>query len=268
MLRQQYSDPWVWPVATATESTMRVMAKHAYDKGARTFGIVYDNKYRFGLEGADAFKKFVASLPGATVASSSPVEPAQSSYGPEIKKFNDNCNPCDMVALLLEPSTATTWIAGRPNRGKLITSGAQTLFNLRFAKDCGAACQGFLVWTGYTPPIDALASLPGVAQYVDDVRAIDPGVDVNNAFLQGAYLGTSAFIEALKQVGPNLTRDRLRAVLDSMTYRHDLVGSLSWTAQRRNANSSAHAFSLQYASDSFSGFRNEQTGRINDPNLG
>lgn len=266
MLRQQYADPWVWPVATATISTMRVMAKHGYDSGARTFGIVYDNEYRFGKEGNDAFAEYVRKLPGASLKIQQGVQPAQSSYASEVKKFNDACNPCDMVAYLLEPGTAETWMAGRPAKGRVLTSGAQTLFNRRFALNCRSACQDVLVWTGYTPPIDSFASLPGVATYVNDVRAVDPSIDVDNAFLQGSYLGMTVFVEALKKVGPDLTRARLREVMNTQPFTHDLAGNLSWK-ERRFANTSAQAFSLQYAGETFSGFRNEQTGRLPDPSL-
>ena len=266
MLIEQYKEPLVWPVATATVSTMRIMAKYGYDHGARKFGIVYDNQYKFGLEGADAFKSYVESLPGAQLKSYVGIRPGESSYGSEVQKFNSDCgSDCDMVTMLLEPSTAETWIAGRPVRGKMLTTGAQTLFNRRFAQNCRAACQDMLVWTGYNPPIDALASLPGVADYVNDVKAIDPGIDTTNAFAEGAYLGMSVFVEALRRVGPNLTRDRLRQVLDSMDLTTDLASPLSWRPDHRFANSRAQAFSLQYAGDDFSGFRNEQTGWIADP---
>lgn len=266
MLRQQYSDPWVWPVATATISTMRIMAKYGYDQGARTFGIVYDELYRFGKEGADAYRDYLKTLPGADLKIARGIQPGQSSYATEVKSFNDACNPCDMVAYLLEPGTAETWIAGRPAKGKVLTSGAQTLFNRRFAQNCRSACQDMLVWTGYVPPIDAFASLPGVADYVNDVRAVDPGVDIDNAFLQGAYLGMTVFVLAVQKVGPNLTRARLREVMNTATFTHDLAGSLSWQS-RRFANTQAQAFSLQYAGETFSGFRNEQTGRLPDPGL-
>ncbi|MGH2667905.1 MAG: ABC transporter substrate-binding protein [bacterium] len=268
MLIEQYRDPWVWPVATATVSTMRVMARYGYSKGARTFGVVFDNQYRFGREGADAFRDYVRTLSGASVPAYVPIQPGQSTYGSEVKRFNDDCNPCDMVVYLLEPSTAETWMSGRPKAGRLITSGAQTLFNRRFAANCGATCQGMLVWTGYTPPIGAFASRPDVAEYVNDVRSVDPSIDVTNAFLEGAYLGMTVFVEALRRVGPNLTRRALRDVLNSMIYQTDLVSSLTWSASRRHANLRARAFSLQYAAENFSGFRDEQTGWLADPRLG
>lgn len=268
MLIQQYQSPWVWPVATATVSTMRIMAKHGYAKGARSFAIVYDRFYKFGKEGSDAFKRYVERLPGARLKAFVGIQPGQASYSAEIQQFNGACKDgCDFVAMLLEPATAETWIAGRPRFGTQITSGAQTLFNERFAKNCGAPCEGMLVWTGYNPPIGTLAALPGIRQFVNDVRSISPTADETNQFLEGAYLGMNVLVEALRRVGPNLTRAGLKQVLDGMTMTSDLSSPLSWTASRRHANTRAQAFSIVVAQGSFAGFRNEQTGFIADPSL-
>lgn len=269
MLIQQYRSPWVWPVATATVSTMRIMAKHGYQKGSRTFAIVYDEFYKFGIEGSDAFEAYVKTLPGATLKAKVGIQPGQASYASDIHQFNKACKAgCDFVAMLLEPGTALTWIAGLPKFGTKITSGAQTLFNEGFAKHCKAACEGMLVWTGYNPPIGPLAALPGIREYVNDVRSVRPTVDETNQFLEGAYLGMSVFVEALRRVGPILTRARLKQVLDQMTYTGDLSTPLAWTPGRHHANSRAQAFSIVVAQGSFAGFRPEQPGFIVDPELG
>jgi len=268
MLIQQYRSAWVWPVATATVSTMRAMTRYAHQKGSKTFALVYDEFYKFGREGADAWRAYVKKITGAEPKAFVGIQPGQSSYGTKIQQFNQACsNECDFVALLLEPGTAETWIAGRPQLGRKITSGAQTLFNERFAKNCGADCDGMLVWTGYNPPIGGLASLPDVRRFVQDVKAVSPTIDVTNQFLEGAYLGMSVFVEAMRQVGPNLTRKRLQTVLNSMTYRSDLASTLSWTRTKRHANASAQAFSIRVENGSFAGFRNEQTGWVRDPEL-
>lgn len=159
MLKAQYFEAWVWPVAAATVTQMRVMARHAIASGAGTCGIVYDNKYKFGLEGAAAFKEY-ANASGCPVKAYVGIPPGEGSYGGYIQTFNDACNPsCDFVAMLLEPGTASTWISGQPfsggkkkGFGSKLTSGAQPLFNERFGRDCGAPCDEMLVWTGYNPP--------------------------------------------------------------------------------------------------------------------
>ncbi|MBI4729205.1 MAG: ABC transporter substrate-binding protein [Acidobacteria bacterium] len=268
MLIQQYKTPWVWPVATATVSAMRVMARYGYQESARAFGIVYDQQYRFGREGAEAFKAYVQSLPGSTTKAYVGIRPGQASYSSEIRRFNEACGgKCDFVAMLLEPQTALTWLAGRPQMGTLFTSGAQTLFNEEFAANCGEVCGGMLVWTGYNPAIGFHATRPDVATYRSDVLSVSPTVDETNQFLEGAYLGMSVFVEALRAVGPNLTRARLRDALNSMAYESDLAGALRWTSAKRFANRGAQAFEIVVAQGAFAGFRDRRTGFVQDPTL-
>jgi ABC-type branched-subunit amino acid transport system substrate-binding protein len=276
MRREQYTDPYVWPVASATVTAMRVMAKYAYtNRNARTFAIVYDQKYKFGVEGKDAFEGEVKALGGTIVSGGVvPLNPDDNAYGSVINKFNsDVCNrTCDMVALLLLPETAKKWLQGNANLGTKYTAGAQTLFTDSFAQDCvqlrGNECNAFAVWTGYNPPIGPLATRADVADYVKDVRAEKPSIDVNNQFVEGAYLGMSVFVEALKRVGPALTRDRLRAVMDEMTYSSDLSSPLTWKQKSHSANIRSQSFAMTVSQGTFRGWSDEGTGFLLDPAFG
>jgi ABC-type branched-subunit amino acid transport system substrate-binding protein len=278
MRKEQYGDPYVWPVASATVTAMRVMAKYgATKRGAKTFAIVYDEKYQFGKEGKDAFVEQVKKLGGTMVDGGTVgLNPDDTSYGSTIQQFNAKCDrgtACDMVALLLLPETAKKWLQGGAAFGGKYTAGAQTLFTDRFAQDCvqlrpGGECQGFAVWTGYNPPIGPLASKPGVAAYVSDVRAVKPGIDVNNQFVEGAYLGMTVFVEALKRVGPNLTRERLKAVMDTMTFETDLASTLTWKSGQHAANVRSQSFSMTVSQGAFRGWSDEGTGFVLDPAFG
>ena len=278
MLKEQYADPWVWPVATSTVSTIRIMTKHAQEtKGAKTFGIIYDKQYKFGLEGAAAFDKYVRELTGRPPTAFVGITPGRGSYSGEAQQFNEQCGAagCDFVAMLLTPETASTYISSQTDKdgrrqgfGRLLTGGAQPLFNDRFGRDCGRPCDGMLVWTGYNPPIGRLASSPDVAAYVNDIQSVDPGADENNQFLEGAYLGMKVFVAALEKVGPNLTRAGLRDALNSMTYQSTLASPLSWTSSQRFANQTAQAFKIVTASSSFAGFAEYGTGFLKDPTPG
>lgn len=277
MLKEQYNDPWVWPVATSTVSTIRVMTKYAADNGAKSFGIIYDTKYKFGIEGAAAFKTYVKALTGNDPKAYVGIEPGKGSYGGEAQQFNDQCGAggCDFVAMLLTPETAITYIASQTDDngvkqgfGKMMTGGAQPLFNERFARDCGRPCDGMVVWTGYNPPIGGLASTKDVAAYVDDVKSVDPGVDVNNQFLEGSYLGMKVFVAALQAAGPNLTRAGVRDAMNSMTFASSLSSPLGWTQTQRFANQAAQAFRIVTASGSFAGFAEVGTGFLKDPTPG
>jgi ABC-type branched-subunit amino acid transport system substrate-binding protein len=274
MRQEQYENELVWPVASATVTAMRVMAKYGRERrGAKSFAIVYDTHYQFGKEGKDAFVSQVKAL-GGNLVIAQPLQPSQSSYASEVNQFNTACGggKCDMIAMLLLPDTAEKWMARSPARAATYTAAAQTLFTDSFAQKCvqkaGPSCDGIAVWTGYNPPIGSLATKPGISTYIDDVQALDPKVDVNNQFLEGAYLGMSVFVEALQKVGPDLTRARLRQVMDSMTHTTDLTSPLSWAPKKHAANVRSQSFSIVVSQGTFTGWRNDGTGFLLDPAFG
>jgi len=269
MLIDQYQNRWIWPVATATVSQMRILAKHAYDQGSRGFGIVYDKRYKFGVEGKTAYEQYVRSLPGARLVHAEGIEPGQPGYGPEIDRVSKACgqSSCEAMVMLLDPGTAEVWVAGDDkfsSRSKY-RLGAQPLFNDRFGQNCRDRCDGMIVVSGYVPPLEGNSSLPGIRTYVQDVKAVQPNADVTNQFLEGAYLGMTVFVEVLKRVGPNLTRAALRQTMDSFDFESDLSGPLSWRPDKRFANTRAQAWRMR-ASSSFDGFQDLRTGWLNDPN--
>lgn len=276
---------WVWPVAASTVSTMHVIVQHAAERGAKTFGLVYDNRYKFGQEGAEAFEGAYNRLKdqhGLTKLYTLPLDdPDLPTYTGQVAKFNEagNCGSdadrkCDLVAMLLTPSTAITWIKSGGTFGKLLTSGPQPLFNRDFAVNCvqerqklGRTCD-LVVWTGYNPPVGALASKPDVAKYVSDVKSRNAQADVENSFTEGAYLGARVFVKALELVGPNVTRENLKAVLDGMTYTSDLTNELAWTSTSHFANTRMQAFRVGYTPNGFAGWQDENTGWIQDRWIG
>ena len=282
MLIHQYRNPWIWPVATSTISAMHVMAKDAYDRGARKFGLVFDAKYHFGVEGAHAFNEAIKRMTGSGIDGYDSslktclqdfcgIQPGKPTYSSEANQFNHECfdgNPaCDFVAVLLEPDTAVSFLsAGRQRNPRYGIGGAQPLFNRDFAENCRSSCDGMWVWTGYNPPIEALTAQPGVAKYVNEVRTESASADVANQFLEGGYLGMSLLVAALEKTGPNVTRANLKAVLDAMTFDIGLSSPLSWKPGTHFANKAAQGFEIQYK-QTFNGWR-QKTGFLADPWLG
>ncbi|MDQ3757497.1 MAG: ABC transporter substrate-binding protein [Actinomycetota bacterium] len=294
MLVSQYTNEWIWPVATSTMSLMQIIAKDAHDRGARHFSLVYDRKYRFGLEGAYAFNNAVKRLTGHDVVgykdpfSGSPkcegrfcgISAGASSYNSEAKVLRDGCFPqdlgggerCDFNALLLEPTEALTWYnSGAPPASSFGAGGhgagaAQPLFTRGFADQCQAKCDELVVWTGFNPPIERFAGIPGVQQYVSDVKAQSSTADVNNQFLEGGYLGMQLLVEALEQLGPNVTRKGLQAALNSITLDTGLTQPLSWKGDKF-ANEAGQGFRINYTS-SFGGWTEATRGWVTDPWVG
>jgi len=277
----QYSSVWSWPVGPSTAGTVRSMAQHAFEAGARTFGIVYDQQHAVFLEGAKAYREYVRELPGGVLKADVGIAPDKPSYNMEAQTFNELCGPdeCDFVAVLLAPETALTYINSQVERldgrkrgfGRVLTGGAPLLFTERFARDCGRHCDGMLLWTGYTPPVGQNTGDADVARYVQEVKAADPGIDVNNPFLQGAYLGTELFVQAVRDAGGNLTRSRLQRALDDLTFRSGLVTDLQWgptVPSGRVANTAVRAVRVKTALGSFVGFEDTGTGWRRDPHPG
>ena len=270
MLNSQYRDPWIWPVATSTVSTAHIAALSAYQAGSRSFGIVYDKDYKFGPEGADAFAKAIGRLPGAHLRASVGIRSGQQDYGTDVNTFEQGCNPsCDMTFMLLEPDTAIAWVKSDKSSGHHIfgtkrTAGPQPLFVSSFGQACGQLCNNMWVWTGYQAPYPPFDAQPADAQYINAIRSVSGSADTANQFLEGAYVGMKLLVHALQVVGPDLTRARLKAAMNAMTYSSGLTNPLSWSAGDHYANTAMLGFTIQY-SQGFNGFQYQQTGWVKDP---
>lgn len=268
MLNSQYADPFIWPVAASTATTMRIMARDAVERGKERLpgrrirmGIVYDRNYPFGPEGAGAFVR-QAARDGAVVPSEcrEALTAGQNSYATQVKHFNDNCgegaeNQVDFVALLLEPQTAATWLRDDPYLGSTSAGGGlgfggpQPLFDANFANACGQICNNLAVWTSFFPPLEPYVNTPAVQGFKADLCAVDSNcnIDALNAFTEGAYVGMLLVVRALEQISPIVTRDRLRAALDTLTLDVGLTAPLSWRRGDHYANKHMIAFRNTYS---------------------
>jgi ABC-type branched-subunit amino acid transport system substrate-binding protein len=292
MLIDQYvktnneAQPWVWPVASATVASARIMAQQAWKEGAKSFGIVFDKNYRFGQEAAKAFNAEVRRLTKNDVAGYNGdnncqkrycgIQAGLSSYPNEVREFYRE--KADFIALFLEPQTALTWM-GDPNTPNARYSAtdessrrygaAQPLFTREFADKCKEKCDQMTVWTGFKPYIETHKSDPAVQKYVADLRRTNPQADIYNAFAVGGYVGMQLLVQALKQVGPYLTREGLRKALNTMTLSTGLTmqAKLQWRPNWRYVNTTMQGFIIQYRG-TFGGWREGPIGKDPQPAAG
>ena len=260
--KQGQAQPWVWPIATATVSEARIMANEAHARGARSMGVVFDRDYHFGKEAAAAFSAEVERLTQSPVqgynsnntcsARFCGIDAGKNSYSGDVQTFY-GAKP-DFVALFLEPDTALTWM-GDPNTPSATDSqvkfgygGAQPLFTYQFESQCGAKCDQMTVWSGFKPNVEKYRNDAAVQSYIRALKAKYRQADEYNQFTQSAYVGMQFLVEALRKVGPELTRARLKAVLDNMTYNDGLTlqGKLTFTPSTRFANTTMQGFVMQY----------------------
>lgn len=285
MLIGQYRDPWVWPVATSTLSVMHIMAKEAHQRGARRFGIVWENSYRFGTEGSHAFKEQVKRLcagkAGCGLVAEAEIEGGQLSYKTPADDFvgacstaNQDFGECDFVAVLLEPATASQWVddhglgSGDPHKRPAVGIGApQPLFVDSFIRSCGAPCADMWVWTSFKPPVAPYNDEPAVREYLSDLRAVSSSADAANPHVQGAYCGMKLLVEALRTLGPTPTRSGLRKALDQMSFNCGLSPSLRFRPGDHFAAVSAQAFKAVFNVNNFVGWRYTGSGFLVDADV-
>src|SRR5207247_2205914 len=109
---------------------------------------------------------------------------------------------------------------------------------------------------GFKPYIESYQNDPAVRSFVEGLQRTNPQADQYNAFAEGGYIGMLLLVDALRKVGPDLTRARLQAVLD-----HDCLATgltlepkLCYTSSNRFANATMQAFQIQYKG-TFAGWR-------------
>lgn len=287
MLIGQYKEDWVWPVATSTHSVMHIMAKDAWARGnARgidkpTFGIVWENNYKFGEEGHDAFKGAIGRLCDSCLVADVGIKGGLLSYKNDADTFVGKCSEsnqdfkkCDFVAVLLEPATAAQWVSdnglgsGAADKRPAVGIGApQPLFVNSFIRDCGAPCANMRVWTSFKPPLPPFDNDPAVATYLSDLRAVSTAADASNPHVQGAYVGAQLLVEALERLGPNPTRAGLKQALDEMTFDSKLAPPLTFRPGNHFAAVSAQAYEAVFNVNSFVSWRYTESGFISDDDV-
>lgn len=264
------AQPWVWPVAVATVGSARLMAQNAWKSGARSFGVVFDKNYRFGQEGAQAFNAEVKRLTGKPIEGFNVEGSCQSrycgilagksSYSNEIREFYRG--RVDYIALFLEPQTALTWMQdpNTPSAQAQKYGGAQPLFTWNFGNTCGQKCHQMQVWTGFKPHVESYKADPAVQRYVRDLKRTNPQADEFNAFAIGGYVGMKLLVEALRTVGPELTRERLKAALDTISLDTGLTfdRAIAYRSNLRFVTTKMRSYIIQYRG-SFGGWREGPT---------
>jgi len=294
LLKSQYGNGWVWPVGVSTVSNMHIIVQYAHDHLGATspndYGIVFDTVYKFGAEGAKAFDAEVKRVTGSDVGGYSAasdqcnsrycgVASDKTDYSTEITQFNQGCNPaCKVVVLLLEPQPAEAWMKGEQNATQWYKNlfGGEPLFDDTVGQNCPGCggqttackvCTGMIVWTGYHAALQPFDSESAVAEFCGALKAAFPKDDCHNEFTEGAYLGMKLFIDAAERAGPNLTRSRLRDVLNSQTFSYGLTGTQTLqfgTSFPRVANASMTSYRDNY-SGTFNGWSYMNNGFIGDP---
>jgi hypothetical protein len=270
---------YVWPVGTATSTFAHVALKDAWDRAAEAGtvlrpAVVYD--LEFGREGARAVNAAYRRLSGAdipgyrdpvnagawcTATRFCAVAPGGGSQADNVERLAAECERgarCNFLLLLLEPRSLLSWFAtpGAPTLASdpdLVLGIALPPHALApgLAQQCGAPCHGAWGWTGYRLPVGADAAHPAVRAYADNLARQHSGAEPANPHTEGAYLGVRLLVDALRRVGPVVTRDALARALDATTgFDTGLtLAPLTWRPGQHYANVTLHAYAIEVGGD-------------------
>jgi ABC-type branched-subunit amino acid transport system substrate-binding protein len=258
----QHLSPWVWPLGTSMTSITRIAVDHAYRvRGARTFALVYDSAQRASRQAAAAFRDYVGRLPDATVVRIQNLDAGTRNYSREALDFALACRlqKCDHVLLALTPGTAVKWLKAPPVDG----AGMQTAMlplqlTSAFWEECPrdlkvvSACKDLHVWTADPEPA---------------ISVTCPDVNIDPMF-QAVKTSACILVEALRQTGPYLTRARLRAAIDDLSYRAGMVATFDGRRRvpdDRAGVGAARALRPVYSLNGDFKRVEQATGRIRDP---
>ncbi len=250
----ELNHPLVWPVGAGRNSFAYAAVKQAYDNGARTFAVVWDDLVGSGV--LAAMRTTIAGLAGATLAAERRVSISEPNYDSVINDVRRQCGDqmCDAVVLAIDTMGAVKFSHASEQQGIRAPATALTpaAFNRLFERNCGD-CRDFYGWTAFHPPIGDAP--PAVAEYHAVLQSLDPTADATNPYTEAAYAGTMVAAIAMGRAGTNLTRAGLKAVLDSQSFDIGLTAApLSWNGTRQ-ANRSLRSYQSVTVDGNFSGWR-------------
>jgi hypothetical protein len=209
-----YGTGWVWPVGVSDADVARVMVREAHRRGARTFGMVYEDR-----ETGVAFDAEVFRLTGRHVAG----------YGDEACERHAcrapwgaadpgelYADPPDFVGVLLPGVLARNWmthpLTPAANDSRVPYGHGALEPALDHLARCGLKCHGLRVWSAFEQRCGGYAS--GLAS---------------------AHTAGRVLLDAVRLAGWELTRARARSLLDTTTFAAPLAvaGSLSFATGLR-----------------------------------
>lgn len=253
----EFTNPWVWPAAPSNADFGEVAVRHAYAAGARSIAIVWDDLVG-GDETREAVYATAEQLPGASVKGDRRTTVIESDYFTVLTDLQRQCGDRMCDALILAIDSISVIKLGHASRAMairapVVTSVTPWAMNTSTFRDCGDACDSWVSWTGFEPPIGQAG--PAAEQYERDLRRLFPGADTDNALTEGAYAGAMLLAHAIGRAGPAPTRAKLRHELDHTTFDLGLTGELLDWRQTRFANRTLRGYESIATAGGFTGFR-------------
>ena len=182
----------------------------AGDKKARTIGVSWNTQ----PPGPPCFEgvRRIADAMGARIVVDASNGPTESDLSPQVIRMR-SANP-DAIIFCNDPVNAVKFVQAAGRQNYKPPAGWIGAFCLAddVPQAMGPAGVGFYCVTSYDP---YFGNTPGIVEMNRITRHYFPS-HFHHAYTMPVFAGAKIFVEALRRVGPNLTRERLLAVMRSM----------------------------------------------------
>jgi branched-chain amino acid transport system substrate-binding protein len=242
----QYTGQWTFPLGVPAASEARVTAKWQYQtQGVRKAAILHLNNAT-GQSFRDAYKETLEKLGGKVdvIQPASFDDPGTTTLLARARAAN-----VDTIAIYADSGIVARLVreaAGqnyKPPKG--FAGSAMYYFNIT-PELTGPAGEGLVSSSHWTPHDQ---DTPGLRRYREVVTKYYPKID-HTAWTVTSFVGANLFADTLKKLGLNVTRQRLKDALDSVTdYDLGLGTRVSFRPGQHHANTNVHLVQLMREGD-------------------
>jgi ABC-type branched-subunit amino acid transport system substrate-binding protein len=244
----QYKGEWTFPVSASAVTEAHMLAKYQAEKqGAKRVAIIYINNptgRAYVKAYDDVIKKF-----GGEVVFSQPAtfdDPGTTTFIAQARTQN-----IDTISTYLDPGIFTRMVreaAAQNYKPKNAFSGAAGLYFEVTPNFTGPNGEGTIAATHWvTNDMDT----PGYRAYKAVVERYYPKID-HSTWTKAGFVGATVFGNALKSLGLEVTRQRLKDTVDTLSnFDTGLGPSISFTPGHHRANKTIYLAQIQRSGDKF-----------------
>jgi ABC-type branched-subunit amino acid transport system substrate-binding protein len=242
----QYEGQWSFPTAGSNSHDAHQIAEYqAVKQGARKVGILHWNNAT-GKAYLDAYRMVMKQHGGDVVVSQ-----AASFDDPGTTTFIAQCRAqgCDAISTEVDPGIFARMVreaAAQGYKPKHGFSGASPLYFEVTPSLTGPHGEGTITATHFTPNDQ---DTPGFRTYKQTVERYYPKID-HSTWTKNAFMGGNLFANVIRKLGVNVTRQRVKDDLDTLTgFDLGLGAQLTFRPGSHRANKTVYLVQLQKTGD-------------------
>jgi branched-chain amino acid transport system substrate-binding protein len=244
----QYKGAWTFPVSASAVTEAHMLAKYQAEKqGAKRVAIIYINNPT-GRAYVKAYEEVIKKFNGEVVFSQPATfdDPGTTTFIAQARTQN-----IDTISTYLDPGIFTRLVreaAAQNYKPKNAFSGAAGLYFQVTPNFTGPNGEGTIAATHWvTNDMDT----PGYRAYKAVVEKYYPKID-HSTWTKGGFVGASIFGNALKSLGLEVTRQRLKDTVDTLSnFETGLGPNISFSPGHHRANKTIYLAQIQRSGDKF-----------------